>query len=160
MNKKGNWSHIQKDEGTQKWVETLIDEQLKSIGIDGEYEKHEVSYTIPQLTHSYKPDFRLPNDIFIESKGWFLPEDRKKHLLIKEQNPDMDLRFVLQSPNGKIYKGSKTTYAQWCEKNGFKWAKKEIPQEWIDEKPTKKFLDNSNIFCIFTLIWKKDYSLY
>ena len=81
----------------------------------------------------------LPNDIFIESKGWFLPEDRKKHLLIKEQNPDMDLRFVLQSPNGKIYKGSKTTYAQWCEKNGFKWAKKEIPQEWIDEKPITNF---------------------
>ena len=72
----------------------------------------------------------------------------------------MDLRFVLQSPNGKIYKGSKTTYAQWCEKNGFMWAKKEIPQEWIDENQLSNFLDNSNIFCIFTLIWKKDYSLY
>ena len=67
-------------------------EQLKSKGIDGEYEKHEVSYTIPATHHTYKPDFRLPNNIFIESKGWFLPEDRKKHLHIKEQNPDMDLK--------------------------------------------------------------------
>ena len=139
MNKKGNWSHIQKQKGHKSGLESRIDEQLQSQGIDGEYEQHEVSYTIPATHHTYKPDFKLPNGIFIESKGWVLPEDRKKHLLIKEQNPNMDLRFVLQSPNGKIYKGSKTTYAQWCEKNGFKWYKKEIPQEWIDEKPTKKF---------------------
>ena len=135
----GNWSHIQKQKGHKSGLETKIDEQLKLLGIDGEYEQHEIKYTIPETHHTYKPDFKLPNGIYIESKGWFLPEDRKKHLLIKEQNPDIDLRFVLQSPNGKIYKGSKTTYAQWCEKNGFKWAKKEIPTEWINEKPKKIF---------------------
>ena len=135
----GNWSHIQKQKGHKSGLETKIDEQLKSIGIDGEYEQHEIKYTIPETHHTYKPDFKLPNGIYIESKGWFLPEDRKKHLLIKEQNPDIDLRFVLQSPNGKIYKGSKTTYAQWCEKNWFKWAKKEIPQEWVNETPKKIF---------------------
>ena len=101
----GNWSHIQKQKGHKSGLETKIDEQLKSIGIDGEYEQHEIKYTIPETHHTYKPDFKLPNGIYIESKGWFLPEDRKKHLLIKEQNPDIDLRFVLQSPNGKIYKG-------------------------------------------------------
>ena len=136
---KGNWSHIQKQKGHKSGLETKIDEQLKLLGIDGEYEQHEIKYTIPETHHTYKPDFKLPNGIYIESKGWFLPEDRKKHLLIKEQNPDIDLRFVLQSPNGKIYKGSKTTYAQWCEKNGFKWAKKEIPTEWINETPKKIF---------------------
>tara|TARA_R110000803_G_scaffold59522_5_gene118230 strand:+ start:13106 stop:13537 length:432 start_codon:yes stop_codon:yes gene_type:complete len=140
---KGNWSHIQKMKGHKSGLETRIDEQLKSQNIDGEYEKHEFGYTIPATNHTYKPDFRLPNGIFIESKGWFLPDDRKKHLLIKEQNPDVDLRFVLQSPNGKIYKGSKTTYAQWCEKHGFIWAKKEIPQDWIDEKPSGNFFDYS-----------------
>ena len=92
MNKKGNWSHIQKMKGHKSGLETRIDEQLKSQGIDGEYEEHEVSYTIPATTHSYKPDFRLPNNIFIESKGWFLPEDRKKHLLIIEKS----LYIVLQ----------------------------------------------------------------
>jgi hypothetical protein len=136
---KGNWEHIQRSKGHKSGLETKIDEQLKSIGIDGQYEQHEISYTIPASTHNYKPDFKLPNGIYIESKGWFLPEDRKKHLLIKEQNPDIDLRFVLQSPNSKIYKGSKTTYAQWCDKNGFKWAKAFIPQEWIDETPKKIF---------------------
>jgi hypothetical protein len=136
---KGNWSHIQKEKGHKSGLETKIDEQLKSIGIDGEYEQHEIKYIIPATSHTYKPDFKLPNGIYIESKGWFLPEDRKKHLLIKEQNPDIDLRFVLQSPNGKIYKGSKTTYAQWCENNGFKWAKGSIPDEWINEKEKVNF---------------------
>ena len=137
--KKSNWSHIQRKKGHKSGLETKIHEQLNSQGIDGEYEKHEIKYTIPATDHSYKPDFRLPNGIFIESKGWFLPDDRKKHLLIKKQHPELDIRFVLQSPNGKIYKGSKTTYAQWCEKNEFKWAKKEIPKEWILEKKNELF---------------------
>ena len=47
MNKKGNWSHIQKQKGHKSGLESRIDEQLQSQGIDGEYEKHEVSYTIP-----------------------------------------------------------------------------------------------------------------
>jgi len=136
---KSNWSHIQKSKGHKSGLETKIDEQLKSKGIDGEYEKNEIPYTIPASTHTYKPDFKLPNGIYIESKGWFLSNDRKKHLLIKEQHPEIDLRFILQSPNGKIYKGSKTTYAQWCEKYGFKWAKKEIPEEWLTESPKQSF---------------------
>ena len=139
----GNWSHIQKSKGHKSGLETKINEQLRIQGIDGEYEKHEVSYTIPASHHTYKPDFKLPNGIYIESKGWFLPEDRKKHLLIKEQRPEMDLRFILQSPNGKIYKGSKTTYAQWCDKHGFKWASKQIPQIWIEETPKENFFDFS-----------------
>tara|TARA_R110002096_G_scaffold397823_1_gene593769 strand:- start:512 stop:934 length:423 start_codon:yes stop_codon:yes gene_type:complete len=137
--KKSNWSHIQRKKGHKSGLETKIHEQLNSQGIDGEYEKHEIKYTIPATDHSYKPDFRLPNGIFIESKGWFLPDDRKKHLLIKKQHPELDIRFVLQSPNGKIYKGSKTTYAQWCDKNEFKWATKEIPKEWILEKKNELF---------------------
>lgn len=136
---KGNWSHIQKSKGYKSGLEDKINEQLRIQKIDGEYEKHEVSYVIPASHHTYKPDFKLPNGIFIESKGWFLPEDRKKHLLIKEQHPEMDLRFILQSPNGKIYKGSKTTYAEWCDKYGFKWASKQIPQIWIDEIPKQNF---------------------
>jgi hypothetical protein len=64
-------------------------------------------------------------------------------LLIKEQHPEIDLRFILQSPNGKIYKGSKTTYAQWCDKNGFVWAAKEITKTWLDEKPKQDFFDFS-----------------
>lgn len=59
MNKKGNWSHIQKMKGHKSGLETRIDEQLKAQGIDGEYEQHEVSYTVPATHHTYKPDFKL-----------------------------------------------------------------------------------------------------
>ena len=32
---------------------------------------------------------------------------------------------------GKIRKGSKTTYADFCEKHGIVWAEKEIPTDWL-----------------------------
>ena len=60
-------------------------------------------------------------------------EDRQKMLLIKEQYPDIDFRIVFYNANQKIKKGSKTTYAMWCDKHGFKWAHKTIPPEWIEE---------------------------
>lgn len=59
MNKKGNWSHIQKMKGHKSGLETRIDEQLKAQGIDGEYEKHEVSYTIGDNASNLFGLFRL-----------------------------------------------------------------------------------------------------
>ena len=132
--------------GHKSGLETRIDEQLKAQGIDGEYEQHEVSYTIPATHHTYKPDFKLPNGIFIESKGWFLPEDRKKHLLIKEQNPQMDLRFVLQSPNGKIYKGSKTTYASGVKRTDSNGQRKKYLKNGLKKNKQKISLISQNNF--------------
>jgi hypothetical protein len=63
-----------------------------------------------------------------------MTEDRKKHLLVKEQNPNLDIRFLFQNSKNKINKGSKTTYADWAIKNGFKFADKIVPDEWINEK--------------------------
>jgi hypothetical protein len=60
--------------------------------------------------------------------------DRKKHLLVKEQNPNMDIRFVFSNSKNKITKKSKTTYGDWCEKNGYKYSDKIIPNEWFLEE--------------------------
>ena len=61
---------------TEKEIEyKTTHDQLKKIGIDGEYEKHQIRYTKPATNHTYKPDFRLPNGIFIETKGRFTLED-------------------------------------------------------------------------------------
>jgi hypothetical protein len=30
-----------------------------------------------------------------------------------------------------LSKKSSTTYAEWCDKHGFLWCHKEIPEEWI-----------------------------
>lgn len=83
------------------------------------------------IEHKYTPDFVLPNGVFIEFKGYFWPEDRTKHLTIKKQHPTLDIRFVFDSPFNKLNKASKTTYAMWADKHGFKWAMKTIPDDWF-----------------------------
>lgn len=52
---------------------------------------------------------------------------------VKRQHPEYDFRFVFNNSRAKISKVSNTTYGRWCEKNGFKYADKLVPQEWIDE---------------------------
>jgi hypothetical protein len=82
----------------------------------------------------YHPDVVLPNDIVVEVKGYFTPEDRTKHLLVQKAHPNLDVRFVFKNPNNKLRKGSSTTYAMWCDEHGFKYATKAIPPEWLKEK--------------------------
>ena len=118
--------------GYRSGLEEVVDSTLKQRNIDGEYEKHKIKYTIPATDHTYTPDFRLPNGIFVETKGRFVIEDRKKHVLIRKQHPELDIRFVFQNSKNKIRKGSPTTYADWCIKHGFIYADKTIPQEWLD----------------------------
>ena len=125
---------IARQKGYRSGLEESVDALLKQSGIDGQYEQHKVLYTIPISYHEYTPDFRLPNGIFIETKGRFVIEDRKKHVLIKQQHPELDIRFVFQNSKNKIRKGSPTTYADWCKKHGFLYADKTIPQEWLDER--------------------------
>ena len=119
--------------GYRSGLEEDLDNTLKSKGIDGQYEQHKIVYAKPATYHTYTPDFRLPNGIFIETKGRFVLEDRKKHILIKWQNPEYDIRFVFQNAKNKLRKGSKTTYADWCTKNGFLYAEGTIPPEWLAE---------------------------
>lgn len=113
--------------------EDTISAQLRSLCHGEKYEQYEIKYTKPVTQHTYTPDFVLPNGIIIEVKGILQLEDRKKHLLIKEQYPDLDIRFVFQNAKNKITKGSKTTYADWAEKNGFQYASKMIPESWLHE---------------------------
>lgn len=117
--------------GYRSGLEEDLDNTLKAKGVDGEYEKHKINYVKPATKHTYTPDFRLPNGIYIETKGRFVLADRQKHLIIKQQCPDLDIRFVFQNSKGKIRKGSKTTYADWCIKYGFLYADKDIPSEWF-----------------------------
>jgi hypothetical protein len=134
MARKNQWSKkaVAAKYGFRSGLEMEINESLKSRGIDGEYEQHIIKYTKPETYHKYHPDFKLPNGIYVETKGRFLTADRKKHLLIKAQYPELDIRFLFQNSKTRISKSSKTTYADWCIKYGFKFADKEIPTEWLD----------------------------
>ena len=82
----------------------------------------------------YTPDFELDNGIIIETKGKFDPSDRRKHLAVKEQHPELDIRFVFSNANAKINKGAKMRNFEWCEKHGFKWSHRVIPEEWLTEE--------------------------
>ena len=113
-------------------LEKTIAADLKSKGVLVKYETFKVAYLKPITSHKYTPDFLLPNGIIIEAKGLFSTQDRKKHILVKEQHPALDIRFVFSSSKKKLYKGSKTTYADWCKRHGFLYADKAIPKEWYN----------------------------
>lgn len=118
--------------GYRSGLEEKVAKQLEEAGIHYEYEKLKVPYELAE-TRKYTVDFQLPNGIIVETKGLFKTEDRKKHLLIQKQHPELDIRFVFSNSRAKLYKGSKTTYSMWCSQYNFKWADKLIPIEWTKE---------------------------
>ena len=124
--------------GYRSGLEQKVLDSLHTRKCKAEYECMKIEWE-DLAYRTYTPDFLLPNGIIIETKGRFTPDDRMKHLSIKKQHQDLDIRFVFSNSNSKLRKGSKTTYASWCEKNGFLYADKDVPQEWLDErkKPAK-----------------------
>ena len=113
--------------------EATLANQLKRGGVSFQYETLKLEYT---KTATYTPDFILPNGIIIEAKGLWTVEDRTKHLLVKAQHPNLDIRLVFMNAFNKIRKGSNTTYAAWCEKKNIQYANKTIPKSWLSQPPT------------------------
>lgn len=48
---------------------------------------------------------------------------------------------MFSNAKARIAKKSPTTYAMWAEKNGFKWADKVIPKDWLTETPNRASLE-------------------
>ena len=120
--------------GYRSGFEHKVSDQLKENKIKFGYETTVIDYIKPETKHTYTIDFTLPNGILVETKGRWVPEDRKKHLLIKKQHPELDIRIVFMSGKTKIRKGSKTTYGMFCDKHDILWAEKTIPESWLKEK--------------------------
>ena len=120
--------------GYRSGFEHKVSEQLTENKINFGYEVTQINYIKPETQHKYTVDFTLPNGILVETKGRWVLEDRKKYLLIKKQHPELDIRIVFQNPRGKIRKGSKTTYANFCDKHEILWADKEVPSAWLTKK--------------------------
>ena len=98
------------------------------------YEKVKINYEQPR---EYTADFvvRKKDDtyMFIEVKGHLRPGDTKKYLDMLNSNPSLDFRFIFQNANKKLRKGAKSNYGDWANRNGIKWADKELPKKWMDE---------------------------
>jgi hypothetical protein len=118
--------------GFRSGLEETIAAQLKSAGIDPKFETLKLPYRV-EKNHTYTPDFPVGKRIIIETKGRFQTADRMKMLEVKKQHPEYEFRFIFNNSKSKISKVSATTYGKWCEKNGFKYADKVVPQEWIEE---------------------------
>ena len=123
--------------GFRSGLEVEISDYLKKLSVPFIYEGIKIEWE--DLAYRlYTPDFVLPNGIIIESKGFFTVADRRKHIEIQRQHPKLDIRFVFANENSKLRKGSKTSYAKWCEKNNFKFCHRVIPEKWLKERGKNK----------------------
>ncbi len=117
--------------GVRSGLEEKICQDLSARGVKYEYESLKLRYTRPASEHTYTPDIVLPNEVILELKGRLTVQDRQKMILVKKQHPDLDIRFVFSNSKTKINKASKTTYADWCIKNGFPYCDKQVPEDWL-----------------------------
>lgn len=109
-------------------LEERVSELLEHHRIEYEYETIQLPYV---LECKYKPDFILPNGIYLEVKGWLDDADRRKMVAVKKTHPHLDIRFVFQGPY-KIIPRTKMTHAFWAEKYGFPWCHyQNIPLSWL-----------------------------
>ena len=119
--------------GFRSKFELEFAQYLAKNKIKYKYEKRKFRYIVP--IKSYTPDFYLVEyGFYLELKGNLDVTDRVKHLLVKEQNESLDVRFIFPNSKKKIYKGSKTTYANWCDRHGFLYADNRIPDLWLRKK--------------------------
>ena len=118
--------------GYRSGLEEKTAEYLKNLGVSFTYEEEKIKWLDSKI-RTYTPDFVLSNGIIIETKGRFVSTDRRKHKEIKSQYPSKDIRFVFNNSRAKLYKGATSSYADWCTKNGFLYADKVVPEDWIKE---------------------------
>lgn len=95
-----------------------------------EYEKDKIKYTVE---HTYHPDWKVKENVYIETKGLWKAADRAKHRYIKEQHPEITVYLVFQNPDNRLSRVSKTTYGEYCDKHGIAWTtlEKGIPKKWL-----------------------------
>lgn len=102
---------------------------LTKEGVTYRYESVTIPFTAER---KYLPDFST-KAFHIEAKGRFTASDRAKHLAIKAQHPEVEVRFVFQR-NNTLSTRTTTRYSDWCDKHGYKWCiGPDIPADWIAE---------------------------
>lgn len=103
--------------------ETRIYKVLKRTKACFRYESERIPYV---LSGHYIPDFVLTTStgkVYIETKGYFRPEAKRKLVAVKKQHPELDIRLLFYSTN--------KSYIKWCDRYGFKWAVDKIPTDWL-----------------------------
>ena len=122
--------------GYRSGLELAVSQSLTELKINFIYEGIKIEWE-DLAYRTYTPDFVLHNGIIIETKGMFTASDRRKHLAIKKQHPELDIRFVFENSKRKLRKGAKSTYGQWCIKYNFLYYDRVIPEAWTKERKKK-----------------------
>ena len=117
---------VKSPDGTDVKVRSKLEEKfagiLSNFDVDWFYEISKIKYTIPESQHTYIVDFTTKNGVFWECKGYLSDyAERRKYVLLKEQNPDLDIRFVFDNPS-KLCGGTKMTHAAWAKKYNFPYC--------------------------------------
>ena len=115
--------------GYRSNLEMVISDKLKSDRRKFRYEEIKIEWEDVSY-RTYTPEFVLNNGIIVEVKGRFFPADRRRQLLIRKQHPDLDIRLVFYDQYKKV-QGSNLRCYEWAVKYKFKFANKDIPEEWI-----------------------------
>lgn len=117
-------------------MRSKFEQRVKEMFPDSNYESEKLEYTVIE-THVYIPDFIIYTDsgkkIYLECKGYFDLDDRKKMLNVIEQYPSLDIRMVFQNPNIRISNRSKTKVSEWCDKHNIKWGTIKTIEQWLHD---------------------------
>ena len=103
--------------------ELKIFNQLEKANIDFKYESERIPYII---AGHYIPDFVIKTatgNIYLETKGYFRPEHKRKMAAVKKMHPELDIRLI-------FYSASKSNI-RWAIKHGFKFAFHQVPEDWL-----------------------------
>lgn len=109
---------------TRNKFEQKIERSLKRAKVPFKYESEKISYLI---SGHYIPDFIITTrtgKIYLETKGHFRPEAKRKMAAVKRLHPELDIRIVFYSRKEKDIR--------WAEKHGFRWSIDTIPKDWLD----------------------------
>jgi len=103
--------------------EKSVARRLRRSKLKFTYESERIPYV---LACHYLTDFIIETPlgrIYLEAKGYFRREDKRKLVAVKKQHPSIDLRIL-------FYRSDKRNI-KWAEKNGIKYAISKIPPEWL-----------------------------
>jgi predicted nuclease of restriction endonuclease-like RecB superfamily len=108
---------------TRNKFEQKLHTQLKRSKVKFEYEPEKIPYI---FSGHYIPDFIIYKGLdkmYIEAKGHFRPEAKRKMVAVHKLHPTLDIRIIFYSFKAKD--------VRWAEKNGFPYAIGTIPEEWL-----------------------------
>jgi hypothetical protein len=118
-------------------LEAEVARKARSNKIPLEYEPFDIDFVQPAKKRKYKPDFVLQNGVIVEVKGRLTLADRQKMVMVRDQHPELDIRFVFKTDNW-LTNAKKNKYSDWCEANGFQYAFGAIPKSWQNINTTSE----------------------